>query len=194
MGLSRSALTTIAERTGYPVRAAWVPGHGPMGKVKGVMLHHTATPASAKGDFPTLNWVKKGGKLANGKTLRGPLCNFGLGRSGTIYLVTEDRASHSGEGHYRGITAGNSHFLGIEGEHPGSDTAWPRNQFDAYCRLVASILHAIGRDTVWDIRHALWALPKGRKSDIKGFEMRDLDARVKQMLARPSTINRNRPG
>ena len=183
MGLSRAALTTIAERTGYPVRAAWVTGHGPMGKVRGVMLHHTATPARAKGDYPSLRVVREG----HG-TLKGPLCNYGLGRSGTIYLVTDGRAFHAGKGQYRGITAGNSSFLGIEGEHPGDGTPWPDQQFDAYCRLVASILHALGRDTTWDIRHSLWTR---RKIDTNGFEMKDLDARVKKMLKRPATINRN---
>jgi hypothetical protein len=190
MGLTRAAMTTIAERTGYPVRAAWVPGHGPMGRVEGVILHHTATPATAKGDYPSLGVVTKGtGKLA------GPLCNFGLGRSGTVYLVTDGRAFHAGKGQWKGFTAGNSRFLGIEAEHPGVDgVPWPAAQFDAYCRLVASILHAIGKNTDWDIRHSLWARPKGRKIDTKGFEMKDLDARVRTMLARPETINRNHTG
>jgi len=108
-----------------------------MGEVQGVMLHHTATPASAKGDYPSLRVVTRG----HG-TLKGLLCNFGLGRSGTIYLVTEGRAFHAGKGHYKGITSGNSSLLGIEGEHPGTKTPWPEQQFDPYCRLVASVLHA----------------------------------------------------
>jgi hypothetical protein len=186
MGLTREAMTTIATRTGFPVKAAWVPGHGPMGKVEGVILHHTATPASAPGDYPSLRVVTKGRA-----DLPGPLCNFGLGRSGTVYLVSEGRAFHAGKGQWKGFTSGNSRFLGIEAEHPGTGGAWSAVQFDAYCRLVASILHAIGKNTDWDIRHSLWAAPKGRKVDTRGFEMKDLDARVKKMLANPKTINRN---
>jgi hypothetical protein len=186
MGLSRATLTTIAKRTGFPVKAAWVAGHGAMGDVAGVMLHHTATKDSIPGDFPTLGVVTKGRP-----GLAGPLCNFGLGRSGTIYLVTEGRAFHAGVGAYKGITTGNSRFLGIEAENGGTGNPWPAVQLDAYQRLVASILFSLGRNTDWDIRHALWALPEGRKVDAKGFTMRDFDARVKAMLARPATINRN---
>ena len=186
MGMTRSQLTVIAERTGFPVKAAWVNGHGPMGQVLGVMMHHTATPDSAPGDYPSLGVVTKGRP-----GLPGPSCNFGLGRSGTIYLVTEGRAFHAGTGHWKGVRAGNTHFLGIEAENAGKGGPWPAVQLDAYQRLVASVLHALGRDTNWDIRHGTWALPDGRKVDTKGFVMKDFDARVKQMLAAPATINRN---
>lgn len=191
MGLTRENLQTIAVRTGYPTRAAWVAGHGTMGTVLGPMLHHTGTPQSAAGDYPSLRVVTQGRT-----DLRGPLCNFGLGRSGTIYLVTEGIAWHAGVGAYRGVTDGNGHFLGIEAEHPGlASQLWPLAQADAYRRLVASILLFLGRTTDWDIRHALWALPPGRKVDHVQTtnlpSMADFDARVRLMLARPETINRN---
>lgn len=186
MGLTRDQLSEIAVRTGFPVQAAWVGGHGPMGDVVGVILHHTATADSAPGDFPTLGIVQ------NGRPgLSGPLCNYGLGRSGTIYLVSEGRAFHAGVGRWMGITSGNSRFLGIEAENAGSGSPWPQVQLDAYQRLVASILHALGRDTNWDVRHADWALPPGRKIDTRGFAMPPFDARVREMLAAPETINRN---
>ena len=186
MGMSRNQLKAIATMTGFPVRLAWVSGHGPMGAVQGVMLHHTGTKDSSPGDFPTLRVVQRGRP-----DLSGPLCNYGLGRSGTIYLVTEGRAYHAGPGKWMGITAGNSHFLGIEAENGGTGNPWPAVQLDAYQRLVASILHALGRNTNWDVRHADWALPPGRKPDTKGFTMNNFDAKVKQMLAAPATINRH---
>jgi hypothetical protein len=191
VGLTRAQLQAIAVATGYPVRAAWTPGHGVMGTVVGTILHHTATPQSAPGDYPSLNVVTKG------RTgLAGPLCNYGLARSGTIYLVTEGIAWHAGVGAWKGITDGNGHFLGIEAEHPGvAGTPWPAVQADAYVRLVASILHTLKRDTNWDIRHATWAEPPGRKVDIVLTPsiptMPEFDARVRTLLATPAKINRN---
>jgi len=186
MGLTRGHLTAIAKRTGFPVKAAWTDGHGPMGQVAGVMLHHTATSAAAAGDFPSLRIVREGRP-----DLSGPLCNYGLGRSGTIYLVSDGLAFHAGPGKWMDVTAGNTQFLGIEAENDGSGKPWPAIQLDAYQRLVASILFALGRDTNWDVRHAAWALPVGRKVDTQGFTMHDFDAKVKAMLAKPATINRN---
>lgn len=191
MGLTRAQLTTIATRTGYPVKAVWTPGHGTMGTVNGVIMHHTATPQSAAGDYPSLNVVTKGRS-----DLPGPLCNFGLGRSGTIYLVTEGIAWHAGAGTWKGITDGNGHFLGIEAEHPGvAGQPWPAVQADAYVRLVASILNFLGRNTDWDIRHATWATPPGRKVDIVLTPsiptMPVFDGKVKELLAAPAKINRN---
>jgi hypothetical protein len=190
MGLSRADLLTIAKRTGYPVREAWTAGHGAMGTVVGVIMHHTATPESAPGDYPSLNVVTKG------RTgLAGPLCNFGLGRSGTIYCVTEGIAWHAGVGAWKGITDGNGHFLGIEAEHSGDPKhAWPAAQADAYRRLVASILNFLGRNTDWDVRHASWALPPGRKPDFvltTGIPtMASFDGSVQAMLVKQQTINR----
>lgn len=191
MGLTRAQLTSIATATGYPVKAVWVPGHGTMGTVDGVIMHHTATAQSAPGDYPSLNVVTKGRA-----GLAGPLCNFGLGRSGTIYLVTDGIAWHAGVGAYKGITDGNGHFLGIEAEHPGVPSqAWPAVQADAYVRLVSSILHTLRRNTDWDLRHALWALPPGRKVDIVLTPsiptMAAFDAKVNALLAHPERINRN---
>lgn len=184
MGLTRDHMAKIAKRTGFPVRAAWVDGHGQMGQVVGVMLHHTATPDSAEGDFPTLRIVRQGRS-----DLPGPLCNYGLGRSGTIYLISNGVAFHAGAGSWKGVTSGNTHFLGIEAENAGSGRPWPAVQLDAYQRLVASILHALGRNTDWDVRHATWA--PTRKIDTAGFTMSEFDDRVRAMLARPRTINRN---
>ena len=194
MGLTRAQLQTIATRTGYPVRAAWVAGHGAMGSVVGVVMHHTATAQSAAGDYPSLTVVTRGRP-----GLAGPLANFGLGRSGTIYLITEGIAWHAGVGSWKGITDGNGHFLGIEAEHPGiASVPWPAAQSDAYRRLVASILAFLGKDTNWDVRHADWAEPPGRKVDfieqpaLTGVgSMTSFDGAVRSMLANPASINKN---
>ena len=185
MGLNRTQLTEIAKSTGYPVKAAWVEGHGEMGEVEGVVLHHTGSSDSIPGDYPTLRVVTEGRP-----GLDGPLCNFGIGRSGTIYLISEGVGWHAGVGEFRGITKGNSRFLGIEAESGGAGV-WSEELLDSYARLTAAILHYIGKDASWAIRHAEWALPKGRKNDTAGIDMAKFRAKVTAMLAKPETINRN---
>lgn len=192
MGWSRDRLAAVAERTGYPVHAAWVTGHGTMGEIMGCMLHHTATPNSymPHADIPTLKILREGRS-----DLAGPLCNYGLARSGAIWLITDGLGWHAGKGEYRGVTLGATHFLGIEAENGGRGAdkdPWPDAQLDAYQRLVASILHEKGdKDTTWDIRHARWALPAGRKTDTAGFDLTAFDRKVQAMLDKPSTINKN---
>lgn len=183
MGWTKAQITSAALRTGYPVKAAWVAGHGTMGTVVGPMLHHTATPDTYRGDYPTLNVIQKGRS-----DLPGPLANYGLGRSGTIYTITEGIAWHAGAGSYGGITDGNGHWLGIEGESAGTGH-WTPEQVDCFERLTASILYQTGRASNWAIRHAGWA-PR-RKIDTVGLNMTLLYARVGAYLENPLTINKN---
>lgn len=192
MPWSRDRIAKVAERTGYPVHAAWVKGHGTMGEIMGCILHHTATPNSymPNADIPTLKVLREGRS-----DLAGPLCNFGLARSGAIWLITDGLGWHAGPGEYRGVTLGATHFLGIEAENGGRGATtdpWPPAQLDSYQRLVASILYEKGdKDTTWDIRHARWAKPVGRKTDTAGFDMTAFDQKVQAMLDDPRTINRN---
>lgn len=185
MGLSRVDLANIAIRTGYPVKTAWTNGHGTMGTILGCVMHHTATPDTYPGDYPSLRVVTEGRS-----DLPGPLCNFGLGRSGTIYLVTEGIAWHAGVGAYGGTTDGNGHFLGIEAESGGTGF-WTPEQLDSYPRLVASILWYIGKGPEWAIRHAKWALPVGRKNDTYGIDMTWFGNKVYGYLSNTNGINRN---
>lgn len=197
MGWTRARMEKVARRTGYPVVAAWAPNHhGPMGTVLGPMLHHTATPNSylAKADIPTLKVLREGRA-----DLTGPLCNYGLGRKGAIYLVSEGRANHAGPGRWKGGVLGSTCYLGIEAENGGRGAKtdpWPDEQLDAYQRLVASIVLETGRrDVDYAIRHADWAIPLGRKIDAAGFDMDEFDAVVLKMLRAPLTINKNyKPG
>lgn len=124
---------------------------------RGGVAHHTAGPAGG-GDMPSLNTI------VNGRTgLRGPLANFGLGRSGHVYVVAMGTANHAGVGNWLGLT-GNSSVWGIEAENNGYQ-AWPLAQLDAYYRLAAS-LAMISRFSagMWSM-HREWAKPAGRKPD-----------------------------
>src|ERR1700749_673133 len=83
-------------------------GRAEMGTVRGVMCHHTATPGHLDKNMPTLDMLIRGRP-----DLAGPLCQLGLGRDGTFYVVAAGRANHAGAGSWQGLTAGNFNFIGI---------------------------------------------------------------------------------
>jgi N-acetyl-anhydromuramyl-L-alanine amidase AmpD len=150
-------------------------GRREMGAVLGIICHHTATPA--KGNMPTL------GTLIRGRDdLPGPLAQLGLGRDGTYYVVAAGLCNHAGAGSWQGITSGNSHFIGIEGENTGArDDPWPAVQMDAYHRGCAAILRHIQRGAEFCCGHKEYALPRGRKND-PDFDMNLFRAAVADIL------------
>lgn len=187
---SKAVIQRIATRTGYPVTSAWaVRNHGTMGTVAGVVRHHTGTGINYArlDDYPTLRVVREGRS-----DLPGPLCTWGIGRSGRIYLVNDQVAWHAGNGWWQGVTDANGHMWGIEAESDG--TYWTAAETDAYHRLVASALYELGRGWEWAPRHAQWALPHGRKTDSAGMDEALFERRVRAMLANPASINRNGGG
>lgn len=161
----------VAETPGWRTR-----GRGPMGNVRGVMCHHTAT--AAPGNMPTLNM------LINGRAdLSGPLAQLGLGRDGTFYVIAAGRANHAGAGRWEGLVTGNSSFIGIEAEHSGRPgDPWPVVQIDAYQRGVAALLKKLGRNANLCCGHKEYALPSGRKPD-PTFDMAAFRNEVAALLA-----------
>ncbi|SHN25362.1 N-acetylmuramoyl-L-alanine amidase [Chitinophaga sp. CF418] len=151
-------------------------GVSAMGTVLGVLCHHTAGPKA--GNMPSLNTLVRGTN-----NIPGPLAQLGLGRDGTFYIVAAGRCNHAGQGIWKGITNGNTHFIGIEAENTGKadDFPWPEVQVDAYCRGVAAILQHIGKDASFCAGHKEYALPKGRKPD-PDFNMDDFRRRVSDIL------------
>jgi N-acetylmuramoyl-L-alanine amidase/LysM domain len=161
-GVWVSWLEDAARATGYPVTVVtgWeTRGHGPMRAVEGVVGHHTATPAGAPGDYPSLRVVRDGRP-----DLPGPLANLGLGRSGTIYVIAAGRCYHAGASRFAGFTNLNDTFLGIEAENDGSG-GWTPEQLDAYPKLVASLLRRMDRGVDRYVSHRTVAVPAGRKPD-----------------------------
>lgn len=150
----REAKLKVAEQPGWATR-----GRGNIGKVRGVLCHHTA--GRAEGNMPSLNII------TNGRPdLPGPLAHLGLGRDGTYYVIAAGRANHAGSGLWSSCKTGNSSFIGIEAEHTGQPgDPWPEVQMDAYRRGVAALLQKIGVDHSWCCGHKEYARPQGRKSD-----------------------------
>jgi len=134
-------------------------GRGDVGRIEGVICHHTAGPKV--GNMPSLN------TLINGRSdLPGPLSQVGLGRDGTYYVIAAGRCNHAGAGVWKNISTGNTSFIGVEAENTGlADDAWPNVQVDAYRRGVAAILRHVGRGAEFCCGHKEYALPAGRKND-----------------------------
>lgn len=115
--------------------------------------------------------------------LEGPLCNFLLGKDGTVHLVAFLRARHAGPGARRvfdevsrGVAPsgdarargfkdsdkahGNRHSWGIEVDHPGDDTAYPPVQVEALVRLNAALCRLGGWTADRCIHHREWTRRK----------------------------------
>lgn len=174
----RAAGLKVAEQPGWLTR-----GHGDMGPIKGVMCHHTANPNAKFKNIPTLGGLTNGVTQKNGKFLPGPLAQLGLAVDGTYYVIAAGRSNHAGEGAWRGLTQGNSTFIGIEAEHTGqASDPWPEVQLDAYRRGVAAILKHVGRGADFCCGHREFALPKGRKSDPVKIDMDEFRAKVAALM------------
>ena len=170
----------VAEVPGWRTR-----GRGDVGRIRGVICHHTAGASAAHGVMPTLNSLVNGRPAEAGRpALSGPLAQLGLARDGTFFVVAAGRANHAGGGEWEGLTAGNTSFIGIEAENTGrpDDSPWPAVQVDAYERGVAAILKKIGADANMCCGHKEYALPKGRKPD-PTIDMDDFRARVASIMA-----------
>jgi hypothetical protein len=180
VGLFVPWLADAARMTGYPVSevGGWRGrGHGPMSAVEGAVCHHTAD--GPRGDYPSMNIVTHGRA-----GLAGPLANYGLGRSGTVYVIAAGCAWHAGASSWAGFRDLNTRFLGIEAESTGHGD-WTAEQRDCYPRLCAAICHFIRRGADRVCAHRECALPKGRKPDPTGIDMNQLRGTVAWMLGDP---------
>src|SRR5690606_33190726 len=95
-------------------------GHGTMGSIQSVIVHHTAGPKS--GNSPSLNVVAYGRP-----GLSGPLAQLFLARDGTVYLVAAGISYHAGR--VSSNRYANSHAIGFEAEATGLDSG-PAHQIN----------------------------------------------------------------
>lgn len=161
-------LADAARTTGYPVVevAGWhTRGHGGFAGLEGIVGHHTGTAQTAAGDYPSLRIVRDGRS-----DLPGPLCNYGLGRNGTIYVVAAGVAWHAGVSAYAGFSNLNDKFLGVEAEHAGGILPWTPAQLDCYPKLIGAALRYMSRPATRYCSHRTCALPAGRKPDPKSLD------------------------
>src|SRR5699024_8365614 len=153
-GLARvlkAAGLKVVEIDGWDTR-----GHGGMGRIKGILLHHTAGPAQSatSSNYPSLRVVRDGRP-----GLSGPLAQLGIGYDGTWYVTAAGRACHAGKVDSRKYN--NTHALGIEAENPGDGSAWPKAQYDSYVRGVAALI-AEWNGKIRVRGHKEAAIPHGR--------------------------------
>lgn len=179
-------LADAARMTGYPVVevGGWrTRGHGGMRVVDGVVPHHTADGST--GDYPSLRIVRDGRA-----GLAGPLSQFGLGRTGTIYVIAAGQSWHAGASAWAGFWDLNDEFLGIEAESVGTRNDWTAAQRDCYPRLCAALLHFMRRGVDRLGAHKEVCRPQGRKIDPAYWDMDGMRAEVGRYLAHPPMINR----
>jgi hypothetical protein len=173
-------LANVARRTGYPVVEVkgWETRTRPqpMSDIRTITCHHTAN-GGATGDYPSYTTVLRG----RGADLPGPLAQYGIGRSGTIYVFAAGSANHAGES--RSVDYEKTHAIGIEAEAegtPGADGDWPEVQMDAYARLCRQLMREFGLSIDAVKGHKETCAPVGRKSD-PSFSMNDFRDRVRSV-------------
>jgi len=178
-------LADVARRTGYPVVEVpgWKTRTRPqaMSDIRTITCHHTAN-GGAPGDYPSYNTVLKGRRSSDPeKDLPGPLAQYGIGRSGTIYVFAAGSANHAGAS--RSVNYEKTHAIGIEAEAvgvPGTKGDWPEVQMDAYARLCRQLMREFGLSINAVLGHKETCAPEGRKSD-PSFDMDEFRDRVRSV-------------
>lgn len=150
---------------------------------KGILCHHTAS-GSQSGNFASEGIVTTGRS-----DLPGPLCQFLLGRDGTVKIIADGYSNHAGYGGPRaGIPAnqGNTYMVGIEAENNGVGERWSAAQLNAYYRLCASLMDWLN---ITDINkvfgHKEWT---SRKIDPAGINMDRFREQVKKAKAQGPSV------
>lgn len=145
--VARDAGLKVVEVDGWKTRGrpASTGGFDPVG----VLCHHTATSRSSSDEA-----VKR--LLVVGRSdLPGPLCQLGLGRDGTVYVIAAGRANHAGKAKASGTVAagdGNALYIGIEAFNDGRGEPWPKAQYDAYVKLCAALCQHVTGNSAKTVR------------------------------------------
>jgi hypothetical protein len=146
--------------TAWKTRARGSGGYS-SGRPNAVMVHHTASGASADGwgdaNYCTFSDSDK------------PLCNLYLSRKGQVWVCAAGATNTNGSGGPLGPVpkdSMNSCAIGIEAGNNGTGEPWPDVQQDAYVTLASALCSAYGIPTSQVYSHAEWA--PSRKVDPAG--------------------------
>lgn len=150
---------------------------------RAIICHHTASGAQS-GNFASESVVTSGRS-----DLPGPLCQFLLGRDGTVKIIAAGYANHAGYGGPRaGIpeNQGNTYSVGIEAENNGLGEPWSKTQINAYYRLCAALMVWLGiKDVEKVFGHKEWTY---RKIDPAGINMDFFRKQVQAALDQGPTV------
>lgn len=145
-------------------------GHGQLVSVETIACHHTAGPAT--GNFPSLEIVRDGRS-----DLSGPLAQLGLGRDGTVYVISAGVAYHAGT--VKSQDYDNLHCIGIEAEATGV-SSWPEVQMVAYAKLCLALCQHYKVPISRVLGHKEICSPTGRKID-PNFDMNAFRKRITEL-------------
>ena len=163
----RAAGLTVIEESAWKTR-----GHGDVGKIMGVLCHHTAS--APPGNAPDRQTV-----IYGRPDLAGPLAQLLLCRDATYRMIAAGKCWHAGPGHWPGIPDGNGDLIAIEAENNGVGEPWSNAMLVAYAKGCAALLAHIGQNETHCLGHKEWA--PDRKSD-PDFDMIAFRARVATYL------------
>ena len=151
---------------------------------RAIIAHHTASGAQSG------NFASEGIVTTGRSDLPGPLCQFLLGRDGTVKLIAAGYSNHAGYGGPRvdvPENMGNTYTYGIEAENNGVGEPWTKEQLNAYYRLCAALLVWLDRKDVNRVfAHKEWA--PGRKIDPAGINMYTFRENVQRALNHGPTV------
>lgn len=172
-------LADVARRTGRPVKevAGWrtrttVPAG--MTGVKTTVCHHTASPGRGEMSVDLLVQGRPG--------LGGPLSQYGLGRSGTIYVIAAGRCSHAGR--VLAPRFANEYAVGIEAMNDGLSEPWGDELMESYRLLCRELIAEFGLTVDDVLGHKEICSPPGRKLD-PSFSMPAFRASIAGLAAQP---------
>lgn len=186
MKMSKTPLPTHLRRWGLKVveKDGWRGRGRPYAfSPKAIICHHTASGRDS-GNFASEAVVTFGRS-----DLPGPLCQFLLGRDGTVKIIASGYCNHAGEGGPRaGVPAnmGNTYAYGIEAENNGLGEPWSKAQLNAYYRLCAALLVRMGSKDISKVfGHKEWT---SRKIDPAGINMDHFRSNVRKALAEGPSV------
>lgn len=136
---------------------------GVMGRIWGVMIHHTGNVNE------TPEVIRDGVQQPTG-WLPGPLSQGLITPDGKFHLVAVGPCNHAGTGNYADLLNGNRDSIGFECAYSGSGR-WPDAQIITMRDATAAVLKRIGQDSSHVCGHKEYAKPVGRKVDPGNMDM-----------------------